>query len=313
MASFVQAAMRLFASKQRQPKPQSDEEQGGAAADSIAASSMQGGGYSSHPQDGRLHPTGHPRAGNNDRLTLFRLMLGITAHPDLGFEESRAARPADNIGLYARVVHSEQVAKDSYKVFSVVINACYFLQIILAAALTALGAANADNKAITAFGAINTVIAGFLTYLKGSGLPARLKYFGNEWKKVREFIEQRERDFSHEGCTLDVHEVVDTIRGMYNNTKREIEINTPDSYNSMTNMRPAVPGAAATSGGAHDVAGKLRNLDNTVQKLKASVEKTEISVHNTAHTVHEEGRQAVADIKTFGHAVLGDKETKGPR
>jgi len=305
MASFIQAAMRLIASRQSQaqPQPHTDEEQA-VGTGSIGTSSTHGG-YSPHP---------HPVVGSNNSLTLFRLMLGITAHPDLGFEESRA-RPADNIGLYARVVHSEQVAKDSYKVFSVVINACYFLQIILAAALTALGAANADNKAITAFGAINTVIAGFLTYLKGSGLPARLKYFGNEWKKVREFIEQRERDFSHQGCTLDVYEVVDTIRGMYTTTKREIEINTPDSYNSMTNMRPPAP-AGTESSGIHDVAGKLRTLDTTIQKLKASAEKTaektETSVYDAAHAVHEDGKRVLADVKDTGHVALGEKESKGP-
>ncbi|KAK0649938.1 hypothetical protein B0T16DRAFT_410910 [Cercophora newfieldiana] len=304
MASFMQAAMRLMSSKPRAARPRPDEEQG-VATSSLATSSTQG----AYSQQEQAHPAGYSLTSSDD-LTVFRLMLGITVHPNLGFEESRA-RPADNIGLYARVVHSEQVAKDSYKVFSAVINACYGLQIILAAALTALGAANADNKAITAFGALNTVIAGFLTYLKGSGLPARLKYFGNEWKKVREYIEQRERDFSHEGCTLDVHEVVDTIRAMYNNTKREIEINTPDSYNSMTNMR--APAAGADAPAVQDVAGKLKSLETTVQRLKAGVEKTETSVKGAVDTVREEGKHAVADIKSFGRSLHTEKEIQGPK
>jgi len=113
-----------------------------------------------------------------DPLTFFRLMLGIQTWPYLGFTISgpQGTRPAANIGLYARVVHSEQKAKDSFKVFSIVINGCYFLQIVIAAALTALGAARASSGAVTAFGALNTVIAGFLTFLKGSGLPGRFKY-----------------------------------------------------------------------------------------------------------------------------------------
>jgi archaellum component FlaC len=229
------------------------------------------------------------RVAGDDALALFRLMLGIATPPHLGFTES-PFRPAQNVGLYARVVHSEQRAKDSYKVFSAVINACYFLQIIVAAALTALGAANANNKAITAFGAINTIIAGFLTYLKGSGYPARLKYYASEWKKVREFIEHRERDFSLEGCTLDVYEVVNAVREMYDDTKREIEMNTPDNYNSKTSVRfdgvdtskaEAIAGklrgllgtqassvAAGVEAKADGVAGKLRGLDETVHKLK---------------------------------------------
>ncbi|KAK0614664.1 hypothetical protein B0T14DRAFT_437634 [Immersiella caudata] len=310
MASFMQAAMRLLASKNHQPNGHVDEEQGTAIHGSVATSSTQGGYLSHHlpPQDQLHHPADYPIASStSEKLTLFRLMLGITAHPNLGFHESKA-RPADNIGLYARVVHSEQVAKDSYKVFSAVINACYFLQIILAAALTALGAANADNKAITAFGALNTVIAGFLTYLKGSGLPARLKYFGNEWKKVREFIEQRERDFSHEGCMLDVHEVVDVVRGMYNDTKREIEMNTPDSYNSMTNTRVNGGGGEVQSAA---IAGKLKMVESTVLKLKESVEEAGGKVNGKVHAVHDEGRKVVEDIKGLGGVVVREKETKG--
>jgi hypothetical protein len=167
-------------------------------------------------------------------LLLFRLMVGINAPETLGFAGT-TTRPAANLGLYARVVHAEQKSKDSYKVFSAVINACFFLQIIVAAALTAMGAAGVGHAAITAFGAINTVIAGFLTFLKGSGLPNRLKYFGDRWKALREFIEQRERDFTRPGKSVaDVFEMVAVIEKMYNDTKDDIEVNTPDGYNSRT-------------------------------------------------------------------------------
>lgn len=72
------------------------------------------------------------------------------------------------------------------------ISSCLGVQIIVAAALTALGAAHANSHAVTVFGAINTVIAGFLAYLKGSGQPMRYKYYAHEWSKIREYIEQRE-------------------------------------------------------------------------------------------------------------------------
>lgn len=269
------------------------------------------GGYTL-PAQSQAHGTS-PLSTTDDPLALFRLMIGITKEPTLGFESP--VRPAENIGLYARVVHSEQTAKDSYKVFSAVINACYFFQIVIAAALTALGAANANNKAITAFGALNTVIAGFLTYLKGSGLPGRLKYFGNEWKKIREFIEQRERDFSHETCTLDVYEVVETIREMYANTKRDIELNTPDSYNSMTNHARALGGGGGGVGvdpaKAEEVAGKLRSLDETVRKLKSKVETTVHEVKEGAHGIHDEGKRAVEEIRALEKTVKGGVEVKG--
>jgi hypothetical protein len=253
MASIIQSLLRLFNSRKRH----GDEEQ----ADSLKGSSI-------------FPPTTQQRISPEDALALFRLALGITATPELGFTSS-TLRPADNLGLYARVVHSEQTAKSNYKLFSAVINACYFLQIIVAASLAAMGAANANNKAITAFGAINTVVAGFLAYLKGSGYPARLKYYANEWKKVREYIEHRERDFSLEGgCGLDVGAVVDEVREMYERTKKDIELNTPDSYTSVSRSA-ADPNVMRVEGvdvaKAQAIAGKLRGLDDTVRKLKGHV------------------------------------------
>ena len=90
---------------------------------------------------------------------------------------------------------------------------------------------------MTVFGAINTVIAGFLTYLKGSGMPQRLKYFQHEWAKVREYIEQRERDFSFSSSSLSVYEEIDKIRGMFEAVKAEIETNTPERFVSATSLR----------------------------------------------------------------------------
>lgn len=83
-------------------------------------------------------------------------------------------------GIYATVVDNEIKQKKTYKFFSRGINACLGIQLVVAATLTALGASSSSHGAVTAFGGINTVIAGFLTYLKGSGLPGRLQYFQHE-------------------------------------------------------------------------------------------------------------------------------------
>jgi hypothetical protein len=155
------------------------------------------------------------------------------SHNDLEFD----GRAAPNLGIYNRVVHREQEAKRGYKFAAVLINGCLGVQIVVAAALTAMGAANSNHVGITAFGAINTVIAGLLTYLKGSGLPMRLRYYENEWKKVREYIEQRERDFCRPDCPLNVHEIVRIIEAMYEDVKAEIQTNTPDSYVSVGDIR----------------------------------------------------------------------------
>jgi hypothetical protein len=184
----------------------------------------------------------------DDPLSIFRHMIGIhstlslvpvggaipdRSHNNLHFD----GRAAPNLGIYNRVVHREQQAKRGFKFASVLINGCLGLQIVVAASLTAMGAARSQSAGVTVFGAINTVIAGLLTYLKGSGLPNRLRYYENEWKKIREYIEQRERDFSHPGCKLDVFEVVRVIEGMYEEAKADVQTNTPDSYISVGDIR----------------------------------------------------------------------------
>ncbi|KAH6856698.1 hypothetical protein B0I37DRAFT_368122 [Chaetomium sp. MPI-CAGE-AT-0009] len=342
MAAFVRTVLRLINSGRGPTKVRPDEEQATTTADSVFGSSIL--------PPSHVHVTGN-RIPADDALTLFRLTLGITSAPHLGFSLS-PHRPADNVGLYARVVRNEQTAKDSYKVFSLVINACYFLQIIVAASLTALGAAGGSNKAVTAFGAINTVIAGFLTYLKGSGYPARFKYCAGEWKKVRELVEHRERDFSLESCTLDVHEEINAIREMYETTKREVEMNNPEAYNAMksnTTIRydgvdktkadaiavklrglddtvRKLTGHATSAAGAvgpksGDMALKLRSLEDTLEKMTKQMEKTaedgRDAVHNAVqhaagHAVDDVEKRAMTEIRDLGKAAVRGVEDHRP-
>lgn len=303
MASFMGAVLRLVFKRKAQ-EGHIDVEHGtpnaapltGAGSTTIAptlgANPNANANAHAHPHEQRSY-----LVPEDDKLSLFRLMVGISTSPYLGYSESSPVgrRPAANIGIYARVVHSEQKSKDSYKVFSTLINACFFLQIVVAAALTAFGAAGVSHGAVTAFGAINTIIAGLLTFLKGSGLPARLKYYGNEWKKIREFIEQRERDFSRSGCTLDVHEVVATVDKMYNATKREIEMNTPDGYTSVTaGLGRFSHGSSEKIGGEHvskleGLASRLKGLDSKVQEV--------------THHAHQQGREIYVDTHGLEKAI----------
>ncbi|KAF2691016.1 hypothetical protein K458DRAFT_412333 [Lentithecium fluviatile CBS 122367] len=216
-------------------------------------------------------PTSQSMVVEQEKLTIFRHLIGIHstratpgALPHLHFD----GRVAPNLGMYNRVVHREQQAKRSYKFASIMINSCLGVQIIVAAALTALGAANSSHRAVTAFGAVNTVIAGMLTYLKGSGLPNRIRYYENEWKRVREYIEQRERDFSRPDCALDVYEIVRVIEAMYEEVKADVQTNTPDSYISVGDIRARgtasthpIPNLSRLHGVSNTPEGKLRELE----------------------------------------------------
>ncbi|KAJ5124941.1 uncharacterized protein N7515_008766 [Penicillium bovifimosum] len=158
----------------------------------------------------------------NDKLLVFRALTGIDSVPALT-EAGHLARSAPNVGIYTRVIHNETKAQRAYKLFHFLINTCLGVQIVVAAAVTALGAASGPHSAVTAFGAINTIMAGVLTYLRGSGLPDRLKTYQNQWKNIREYIEQREREFCLVGCPLDVQEEVFIVESMYQSVKSEME------------------------------------------------------------------------------------------
>ncbi|KAJ5222932.1 uncharacterized protein N7469_009172 [Penicillium citrinum] len=158
----------------------------------------------------------------NDKLMIFRALTGIDSVPALT-TGGHLLRSAPNVGIYTRVIRNETKAARAYRIFNFLINTCLGIQIVVAAAITAVGAASGPHSAITAFGAINTIMAGILTYLRGSGLPDRLKGYQNKWKNIREYIEQREREFCLVGCTLDVQEEVFIVESLYQGLKSEME------------------------------------------------------------------------------------------
>lgn len=73
--------------------------------------------------------------------------LADNSHNNLHFD----GRAAPNLGIYNRVCHREAQAKRGYKFASVMINGCLGVQIIVAAALTAMGAANSSHIGMTWF------------------------------------------------------------------------------------------------------------------------------------------------------------------
>ncbi|KAF6231469.1 hypothetical protein HO173_010221 [Letharia columbiana] len=179
------------------------------------------------------------KAGSTDRLSVFREQVGISDVLELSPRASR--RPAPNLGIYNRVSTEEHKAKLQYYSSALVINACLLTQVIFASALTALGAGGGSHIQITVLGAANTVIAAILTFTKGSGLPNRLRQYQCTLRKVREYIEQRERDFAQLDCQLDLDHEMKIIKGMYEQARQNDENNDPGTYHN--------PTAASTANG----------------------------------------------------------------
>jgi hypothetical protein len=175
----------------------------------------------------------------NTQLTVFREIVGINPAPALGIGKSK--RPAPNKGIYQRTCQAESKARLQYYACAATFNTCFLLQIVVAAALTAIGAAKGPHIAVTVLGAVNTVIAGILTYLKGQGLPNRLRQYQSELRKVREYIEERERDFSRLDCKLDLDHEIAIIWRLYEAVRQNNEDNFPDTYHNFTGPDGAKP------------------------------------------------------------------------
>lgn len=171
-----------------------------------------------------------------DKLKLFRDLVGINPLPIPGRTDPK--RPAQNLGTYKRLCDAEIKARLEYYATASAINFCLLAQIVVAAALTALGASNSSHVAITVLGSINTVIAGIMTYLKGQGLPTRLLEYANGLRKVREYIEEDERQFARPDCQLDIDKEIKKCLDMYESVRQNAEDNYPSSWKSLGSSSP---------------------------------------------------------------------------
>ncbi|QDS68875.1 hypothetical protein FKW77_007562 [Venturia effusa] len=297
MASFKDMMKLAFKRNPQPPATDAEQAVGNTQIGTSDQSTLQ-------PPLPHLDVHGRPELDPTDKLNLFRHLTGITSHPSMaqsaGFFSNGNGRPAPNLGIYTRVIRNEQTAKIGFKYFSMLINGCLGLQIVVAAALTALGAAGGSRGAVTVFGAINTVIAGILTFLKGSGLPNRFKYYQTEWKRVREFIEQRERDFSRPGCEHDVYGVVDMVEKMYFEVKAEVDASQPERFAGNLTQKPEIFGhAMPTHAFNHNAS--LPGLGLLNEKSKAIEAGFGNKVKNLAseitHYAHE-ARDVVKELET---------------
>jgi len=96
---------------------------------------------------------------------------------------------------------------------------------------------------------------------------------------VREYIEQRERDFSMTFTTLGVQDEVTVVRQMFEEVQADIEANTPDRFvgtGSLNGRRPTVAPSPAIAGAkqseqssrlGEEVAFRLRDLEKDVDGL----------------------------------------------
>lgn len=142
------------------------------------------------------YPVGlHLRDVNDENLLIFRRAVGINSDRAATFTDPESLEKGRRraVGIYRSVLAQRRRKARTHHALGAVLYCMHFLQIVLAAVLTALGPnAKRYEVPITVLGAVNTVTAGVLAVFKGSGMIERLARDEVEFKKVQDWIEETE-------------------------------------------------------------------------------------------------------------------------
>ncbi|KAI1126266.1 hypothetical protein F5Y10DRAFT_245248 [Nemania abortiva] len=175
------------------------------------------------------------RRDNDENLLIFRKALGINVHRDVTdtngtLEDGRKTA----IGIYRTVIETQTRMIIQHALLQAFLYFVYFAQIIIGAALTALGATSSRYEyVITILGAFNTVLAGVLALIKGSGQPQKLGKDRIGYRRLQDWIEETEALLAVGVIGRNRREVgllVESAFKRYNAAKASEENNDPDFY-----------------------------------------------------------------------------------
>ncbi|KAI1619890.1 hypothetical protein EDD37DRAFT_196583 [Exophiala viscosa] len=169
----------------------------------------------------------------------FCMLVGV---PSSAPELQGKKQPVPKKSLYGRVTRQLGSQRFTYLATASLSSTLLLTQVVLGAALTALGASRSSHILITIFGALNTVIAGLVAYLKSRGQPMRARMYRDDLERVVDEIENSEVMWL--GIARHVHgyDEIDTddrvsvrsevarLTRLYDRAIRTNTINNPDMY-----------------------------------------------------------------------------------
>lgn len=175
---------------------------------------------------------------SRDHHTQFCRLIGTRP---LTLAEDQKHKPHAE-SLYYRATRQRRQQHMSYVFTATLTNTLIMSQIVLGAALTGLGASNASGVLVTIFGALNTVIAGAIAFLKSRGQPMRSRMFRDDLERVVDEIENSAIMWL--GISKNVHgyDAIDTedqvtvrsevarLTRLYDRAVKTNTLNDPDNY-----------------------------------------------------------------------------------
>lgn len=129
--------------------------------------------------------TTRPNDTSVDHHVQFCSLVGVPPY-NLPPDQPHTSHPQS---LYARALQRRRNQSYTYALTATLTNGLLLSQVVLGAALTGLGASDSSRVLITVFGALNTIIAGVIAFLKSRGQPLRARMFRDDLDRVVDEIE----------------------------------------------------------------------------------------------------------------------------
>ncbi|KAI2629475.1 hypothetical protein GGS21DRAFT_226864 [Xylaria nigripes] len=180
-------------------------------------------------------PVGLPiRSENDENLVIFRKALGINAlKPSNDKSGSLEEGRQTATGIYLNVIKTQTRKRIQYAMLQAFLYVVHIAQIVIGAALTAISASVDYQTAITVLGVVNTVLAGVLALIRGSGQPQNLNKDRIEYRRLQDWIEETEALLAVGVIGRNRREVghlVESAFKRYNAAKTSEENNDPEYY-----------------------------------------------------------------------------------
>jgi hypothetical protein len=191
-----------------------------------------------------------PSTAEQDRpvtLQEYRILLGISVEEDPS-EPARVSAPhilpewmhvwahklfdgaGSDTSLYCTILRQERTSQQVYLAYDWAVYGAMFAQLVISAVLIILGALGGNfHITIAVLGAVNGVITGVLSLIKGQGYPVRLVEYMNNLRKVRENIEFMERELVVAARTVTLRQVMQ-LRSDYEVVRDDQLKNHPDIW-----------------------------------------------------------------------------------
>lgn len=162
--------------------------------------------------------------------------------------------------LYRRATQKRNAQNITYGLTASLSNTLLLSQVVLGAALTALGASESSHVLITIFGVLNTIIAGLVAYLKSRGQPMRARMFRDDLEHVVNEIQNSEtmwlgiKHNIHGYNEIDIDDKVSVrsevarLTRLYDTAVKKYMQNNPDMYTAGGGLLDPISGLRSRPG-----------------------------------------------------------------